>query len=68
MKTSYVTCKVISHQNGGYGLELYLPDGERRIINDVTYDENKISELSSTINRCRVSSLHVDDVIEDLID
>lgn len=67
MKISYVKCKVISHQNDSYGLELCLPDGERRIINDVTCDENKISEISNIINRCDVSSLHVDDVIEDLI-
>ena len=49
------------------GLSLILPNGEKRVYEDVTTDAEVIYAFADKINRGNVSEIHIEELIEDFI-
>ena len=65
--TGFVTSRVVKTHNG-YGLFIICGDGEGRIYPDLSCDLVKLSLFSDKLNEGRVSALHIDDIIEDMLE
>lgn len=50
-----------------YGIALTLPDGTGREVPDISDDRRMMEELVHALNEGEVSSIHLDDIIEDLL-
>jgi hypothetical protein len=67
VKSPQINARVLKSSDGSFGLSLRLENGEERCIYDITRDGSRIYDLCDAINRLGISSLHIDDVIEDFI-
>lgn len=71
-KMEYRIFKEIIIEKGGvtystYGIEIIKSGKAERRISDVSCSYSKVKELCSLCNQLEVSSLHIDDVIEDFL-
>jgi hypothetical protein len=64
----WVVTEIISTLGGGYGLVVRLNGEQVRRFEDVTWDYDRLQDLSQRINEGRVHPVHIDDVIEDFLD
>lgn len=64
--TGHVTSRVVKTHNG-YGLFIICGQGMTKIYPDISHDFALICEFSDKINQGKVSALHIDDVIEDML-
>ena len=52
----------------GYSLSVRSRDGAEKIYNDLTRDRERIEQLAAKINKGQVSSLHIDDIVDDFLE
>jgi hypothetical protein len=62
-----VTSRVLRTREG-YGLLVHIDGGESRLYPDLTSDYVRICVFSDLLNHGNVSSLHIDDMIEDFLE
>ena len=62
-----VSSRVLKTANG-YGLLVYVDSKESRIYPDLTTDQGKLCSFSDVINQGTVSSLHIEEMIEDFLE
>ncbi len=67
MKFICITARVISDADGRFGIETEHPESGKRSFKSLTADRESAEKLAETINRCRVSDVHVDEMIEDYL-
>ena len=63
----FVKTEVVKENNDWYSLWVKDTSGEERIYRELTRDLPAIKHLSERINRGDVSSLHINDIIEDFL-
>ena len=66
-KVKLITSRVVK-TGKGYGLFLCVDGGENKLYKDLTVDYGRICAFSDTINRSEVSSVHIDELIEDFLE
>ena len=57
----------IREHGEAYGLTVIFEDGSRKCYSDLTRDREGIEAFVNKINRGSVSSVHLDELIEDFI-
>ena len=58
----------VFRSRSGYGLFVCTCGGENKIYPDLTADYEKICKFSDAINKSEVSSVHIDELIEDFLE
>ena len=67
MMSVYVSCLVMSGREGWYSLLVRFGKNEEKIYLDLTKDRDALADLACRINRGRVSTIHVEDILEDFL-
>ena len=62
-----VSTRVLKTENG-YGLLIYIDGGENKLYSDLSLDYGRICRFSDAVNHGKVSSLHIEDMIEDFLE
>ena len=57
----------ICEHGEAYGLTVILGDGSKKCYSDLTRDKKSIEAFMNKINRGGVSSVHLDELMEDFI-
>ena len=65
--TSHVTSRVVKTRDG-YGLFIIRQDGKSKTYPDISRDLKALCAFSDKINDGHVSPLHIDDIIEDMLE
>ena len=65
-RAEFVTTRVLKTGNN-YGLFVCFDGGGSKIFSDITSDRDRLYAFSDAINRLRVSSVHIEELIEDFI-
>ena len=63
---NYVRCSV-TKTDLGYGLRIALPDGKIKVFPDISEEREATEKMTRMINDGKVSALHIDEIIEDLL-
>ena len=66
MKCVFVKAKVVTDEDGMYGIEVDLVDSQAK-YSSITSDRDEIEKIVKLINNGDVSICHIDDVIEDIL-
>lgn len=64
---SIITSRVVKTEKG-YGLFIYVSGNENKLYPDLTVNYERICAFSDAINRSEVSSLHLDELLEDFLE
>lgn len=62
-----VRAEVTEERNGSCGVRIVMPDGTSRIFCDVSRNREELNAFVEGINRCGVSSVHIEELLEDHI-
>ena len=65
--TSHITSRVVKTRNG-YGLFIICGEGSGKTYPDISRDPQKLFAFSDKLNESEVSPLHIDDIIEDMLE
>ena len=66
MKIELVKADIDFDREEGYGIRADL-GGEIKTYRGLSMDQERVRKLVESINRCGVSSLHLDEIIEDFL-
>lgn len=67
MITSYIRAEVLVSCHGILSLKIIDGEGREKIYRDVTRDIDAISRFVDAINRGGVSTIHIDELVEDFL-
>ena len=67
MITSYIRAEVLVSCQGILSLKIIDGEGRERIYRDVTRDIDEISRFVDAINRGGVSTIHIEELVEDFL-
>ena len=66
-KIRLVSSRVLK-TNNGYRLLIHIDGGENKLYPDLTLNYGRICAFSDAVNHGEVSSLHIEDMIEDFLE
>lgn len=67
MKMQFVEARIFRCADGRYGIEASCGEGNVRIYDSISGDFEELERFVCLINSREVSSLHIDEIIEDYL-